>query len=118
MIKYNEEIALENMTYKEFEKVINEAEHYTFEYSEKQVHIFYNSTDPVERWTAETIRQPLFSISLLEANQIVAPYGFRLTNTKNMRDFNKVEQAAITLARTLLPYRVEKIEDKRTWHFK
>lgn len=88
------------VTYDEFESFIDGVERYTYEYSNNDLHVFYDYGTNEKTGDLIPVRQPLFSISLLKAFVIVAPYGYRLTQAKAMIDFNKVEKMAIELSRT------------------
>lgn len=90
----------QGFTYKEFEKVINENEGFTFEYFPNGLTVFYNYKKDSEQWGENTVREPLFTISTIKAFSIISPYGFRLTYMKQMKGFKVVESAALKLSNT------------------
>lgn len=88
------------LTYDEFDKFIDSIERYTYEYSNNDLHVFYDYGQNDKDGNLIPVRQPLFSISLLSAFSIVTPYGYRLTQAKTMNGFNEVEKMVIELSRT------------------
>lgn len=92
-------------TYKEFEKVINETENYSFEYSDDKVHVFYDYRHGEQVPSSYSIRQPLFTISLIKAFEIIAPYGYRFVGMKQLKDFSKIEQISLDLSNTPICFR-------------
>lgn len=88
------------MTYKELEGYIENLPRYTYEYSNLQLHIFYDYGVNEKNQVARPVRQPLFSISLVNAFQIVSPYGYRLIQAKTMEGFNELVSKVLALSRT------------------
>lgn len=92
-------------SYEDFEKVVNECEGFTTENYEQVIHVFYNFSRGSDERGANTLRETLFTISKTKAFDFVCPYGFRLTNLKALKDFEKIERAVIALTRTPIKLR-------------
>lgn len=88
-------------TYKDFFKFIEGTKGYTAEYQVNRIHVFYNFfNSKKDRITSNSIREPLFTISMDRMSEIVTPYGFRLTESKGFDFFNDVEKQVILLSQT------------------
>lgn len=88
------------VTYKEFESFLDSVDRYTYEYSNNNLHVFYDYGSNEINGKIIPVREPLFTISLIDAFSIIAPYGFRLTQAKTMLNFNEIEKKVIDLSRT------------------
>lgn len=93
------------MTYSEFEKKINSVEGYSFLYENNAVQVFFNYKKQNEQWGSNTIQEPLFIVSMIEAFDFRTPWGFHFTSQKNIKGFSEVAAAVIQLSRTPLSLR-------------
>lgn len=96
---------IEIFTYKQFEEVVNQTDNYSFEYGNNSLSVFYDYYKKDDRWINNSIRTRLFNISLNVYSSFVTPFGFRLTQLKEQREYNKIADAVVKLSRTPLSMR-------------
>ncbi|MGX7211732.1 hypothetical protein [Enterococcus innesii] len=94
-------------TYADFEKEIAKYPNFSFEYMANKLQIFYDFLDKGFDRDTNYMRQPIFTIDLNRAFDLVTPYGYRLTALKRAADYNHVSDIVLKLSNTPIYYRKE-----------
>lgn len=92
------------MTYEQFFKEISKVENFSTEIMGDRIQVFFNFDKDIKRETNYS-REPIFTIGMQKAFEIVTPFGYRFIQFKSVRGFNDVSELALNLSRTPIELR-------------
>lgn len=102
-------------TYKNFFDGMKDKTNFSYEISRDSIIIFYNFVDPkpsdevkkANLLDTETnhLREIIFTLSTVKPFSFTTPFGFRLTQYKDMPEYEEVAQLVLALSRTPIDFR-------------
>lgn len=102
-------------TYQNFFDGMKDKTNFSYEISRGSIIVFYNFVDPkttekdkkANLLDTETnhLREIIFTLSTIRPFSFTTPFGFRLTQYKDMPEYEEVAQLVLTLSRTPIDFR-------------